>query len=365
MQGVLNRERLYRSLTTLDIFVDRALHLTPKSTTLSGFNYNRDLLKASMANTYLETVGSRADSIHLAVKSVNPSDIYWAYLGTLHAMLPRTGFTEHDAVLAFDHTDEEFYGSVETAWIHNWTGEHAVTGRFKFLTCALVGRDVPEKVPLLSIPVHIRYSNPADVSFMLELVRPLFRSIRLALFDRGFYNNELMLTLSSSNVPYLIFVPKNGPVKRALAPMRSGDMRTVGHEFILNRDRTVIKGETTYALLRQIYEKRLDRCIDWAFATNQQEIDLDDIVATYRQRWNIENAFKMQDEATIRSKSKDVTIRFFYFAYEQLLQLIWSVFYREEVSFKGMLIALSDTCTERVERAEERAAGKRSVAKGI
>lgn len=45
-------------------------------------------------------------------------------------MLPRTCFQEHDAVLAFDYTDEEFYGSVETAWIHNWTG------KFKFLTCA-------------------------------------------------------------------------------------------------------------------------------------------------------------------------------------------------------------------------------------
>ncbi|MBX8634298.1 MAG: transposase, partial [Thermoplasmata archaeon] len=230
---------------------------------------------------------------------------------------------------------------------------------------SLVSSDIPQRVPLLSIPVHMGYNIARDVSFCLEFVRPHFKSVRLCLFDRGFYSNELMIALDRMTVPYLIFVPKNDAVKKVLAPMRSGDTMTVEHEFRLNRDRTVIKGETTYALLRQIYEKRLDRCIDWAFATNQQEIDLDDIVATYRQRWNIENAFKMQDEATIRSKSKDVTIRFFYFAYEQLLQLIWSVFYREEVSFKGMLIALSDTCTERVERAEERAAGKRSVAKGI
>ncbi len=108
--------------------MDRALHIIPKSAALSGFNYNRDLLKASMANTYIETVGNRADSIHLAVKAVNPPDIYWAYLGALQPILPRTGFTEHDAVLAFDHTDEEF---------------------------------------------------------MLELVRPFFSSIRLALINAG------------------------------------------------------------------------------------------------------------------------------------------------------------------------------------
>lgn len=142
-------------------------------------------------------------------------------------------------------------------------------------------------------------------------------------------------------------------------------MRTVGHEFKVNGDKTVLKGETTYALLRQIYERRLDRCIDWSFATNRQEIDLDDIVSTYRQRWNIENAFKKRDEVAINSKSKDVSMRFFYFAYGQHLQPIWSVFYREEVSFKGMLKALGDTCTERVERAEGKAAGKRSKADGI
>jgi len=53
----LNREKLYRTLTTLDIFVDKSLRLEPKSKTLSGFQYNRDLIYAATVNTYLETVG--------------------------------------------------------------------------------------------------------------------------------------------------------------------------------------------------------------------------------------------------------------------------------------------------------------------
>ncbi|MCD6456790.1 MAG: hypothetical protein J7K81_08415 [Methanophagales archaeon] len=36
--------------------------LKPKSPFLSVFEYNRDLLKAAMANTYIETVGSKEDS---------------------------------------------------------------------------------------------------------------------------------------------------------------------------------------------------------------------------------------------------------------------------------------------------------------
>jgi len=31
-----------------------------------------------------------------------------------------------------------------------------------------------------------------------------------------------------------------------------------------------------------------------------------------------------------------VKIRFFYFVYEQVLQLIWNMIYREEVSFKSV-----------------------------
>ena len=352
---VLNRERVYRTLTTLDVFVDRTLCLVSKSETLSGFHYNRDLLKSAMANTYLETVGSRADSIHMAIKSVPMPYVYTEYIRSVGIFGPKTGFAEHDAVLAFDHTDEDFYGKLEGTWIHTWTGDHAVTGKFRFLTCSLVSSDIPQRVPLLSIPVHMGYNIARDVSFCLEFVRPHFKSVRLCLFDRGFYSNELMIALDRMTVPYLIFVPKNDAVKKVLAPMRSGDTMTVEHEFRLNRDRTVIRSSTTYALLRQIYAKRLEMCLDWCFATNQQEIDLDGIIQAYRGRWDIETGFRVQDEATIKSKSKDVRIRFFLFAYEQMLQLIWSVFYKEEVTFKGFLIELSDTCSERLNRAEERA----------
>ncbi len=64
----LNQSRLFRTLKTLDIFVDRALNIDYPAKGLSGFQYNRDLLKAAVANSYLETVGNRADSIHLAIK---------------------------------------------------------------------------------------------------------------------------------------------------------------------------------------------------------------------------------------------------------------------------------------------------------
>ncbi len=348
---MLNREKLYRSLTKLDIFMDRSLKLIPKSSTLSGFHYNREMLRAAAMNTYLETVGTRADSIHMAIKSVQPSDVYWEQLKSVQAFSERVQFGSMDAILAFDYTDEDFYGKPEDAWIHSWTGEDAVEGKFRFLTCYLVGANAP----LLSIPVSVFGSKSRDVCFMFSLVRTLFRSISLCLFDRGFYSKALMSALDEIHCPYLIFVPKNSRIKNELGPMKEGDRRTVNYEFEFSSDKTIVRGETTLALLRSIADRR--GVFDWCFATNQQSIDLDGIIDTYRQRWNIETGFRVQDEATIKSKSKEVAVRFFLFAYEQELQLIWSLLYRQEASFKRFLIELSDMCTERVDRAEAKTQG--------
>ncbi len=51
----MNRDKLISSLKTLEHFTNDSLSLEHHSTNLSGFHYNRDLLKAAVANTYLET----------------------------------------------------------------------------------------------------------------------------------------------------------------------------------------------------------------------------------------------------------------------------------------------------------------------
>jgi hypothetical protein len=79
----VSSDRYFRTLKTLDTFVDRSLELPYKEPTLSGFHYNRDLLKSAVAKTYLETVGNRADSIHLAVKQVPISNIVREFQNTV------------------------------------------------------------------------------------------------------------------------------------------------------------------------------------------------------------------------------------------------------------------------------------------
>lgn len=343
----LDPTRTFRTLKTLDTFIDRSLDLKPKGKFLSGFQYERDILKASVANTYVETVGNRADSLHLAIKKVPISNIYWEYLKTVEILGTRFGLNEKDVVLAFDYTDEDFYGDPQGFWIHGWTGENGVSGKWKFLTCAIVSSDIPQKIPLISVPVRMGHNMAHTVAWCLSVIEPLVMSISLVLFDRGFYSKELMLTLSKIKYPYLIFVPKNPQIRTELDEMKHNEKKTVQYKFKLNKNKTVIRGETTLALLKQIFDKRSDKSYDWAFATNQLSINLDYIIASYKRRWRIETGFRVQDEACIMSKSKDVSIRYFYFAYEQVLQLLWVVLYKDEVSFKVYMIDMYEECVAR------------------
>jgi hypothetical protein len=85
--------------------------------------------------------------------------------------------------------------------------------------------------------------------------------------------------------------------------------------------------------------------------------------------WRLVLGFRIQDEARIKSKSKEMKIQFFYFPYEQTLQLVRSMIYKKEVSFKRFLILFisclyilsnetnkaNETNQERAEKAERRA----------
>jgi hypothetical protein len=180
---MLNRDRIFRTITTLDTFVNHCLNLKPRGP---------------------------------------------------------------------DYTDEDFYGAVQGFWIHGWTGRAAVMGMFKFLSCALVGSDIPQRIPLISIPIPLGHNMATEVCFCLSLLQSMVRSIKLVLFDCGFYSKELMLTLAKIGYPDLIFVPKNGKVKRELAEMAVAERKKIHYEFTLNKDKTILRGRTTLALLKKI-----------------------------------------------------------------------------------------------------------------
>ena len=93
--------------------------------------------------------------------------------------------------------------------------------------------------------------------------------------------------------------------------------------------------------LKQIYDPKSEKNYDWVFATNVEEVLLENIISTYKKRWRIETQFRVQDEARIKCKSKDMKIRYFLFLFEQMLQTLWICFHKEELPFKEFTIELA------------------------
>src|SRR3989344_2287042 len=151
-----------------------------------------------------------------------------------------------------------------------------------------------------------------------------------------------MYELTKLNYPYLIFVPKHKDKKEILYPMKIGEQVAIYNNFEVNKNKSKYPGENILVFLKQIYDPKNEKNYDWVFATNIEEILLENIISTYKKRWRIETQFRVQDEARIRCKSTDMYIRCFLFLFEQLLQTIWICFYKDEISFKAFILSMED-----------------------
>lgn len=349
MKGPINPDRLVAAARNLEIFVNDCLGMEPKTRKLSGFEYVLDLATAAVTNSYVETVADHADSLHRAIKAAPLDRIVDAYANRVAALGPKYGLGQRPVILAFDHTHEDYYGKLDSTYLHAWTGQNAVTGHWKFLTCSIVNPEGPN-VPLLSLPTPIGYDVSKQVDFSLDRVREPVGDILLTLYDRGFYTFPLLKKLDEKAVPYLVFAPKNPQVKRELEAMEPGASRIQAYEFSYAKDKTTHRGTTTQAFLKQVFDARSNKHYDWAFATNTDTVELDSIIKTYKQRWGIETGFRVQDEARIKTKTKEPGIRYFYHTFEQALQFTWGAQFKQDAPFKSFLLQLYETSKTRVAR---------------
>lgn len=337
----MNREKLVLTLNVLRHFINDSLGVNRKNYEITGFELSAPLLGAAAYNTYIETMGNKADTLYLRLKESLSEMTTYSYLEYLKRLSSKFDWKNKEFILAFDYTDEEFYGDVQGLDIHGWKKSSAITGKFKFLTCSIVGDDTPQKIPLLSLPIQIGHYKSYVITHMLSLLKPHLGKIKLLLFDRGFYDKDLMYELIQSKYPFLIFVPKHHDKKEILYPMKEGEQFTVLWDNEVNKNKTKYHFEYYLTFMKQIYSKRAETSFDWVFATNIDTIQLEEMIRTYRTRWGIETGFRVQDEARIKCKSKEMNIRYFLFMFEQMLQTQWVCFYKKEVSFKEFLIEMS------------------------
>lgn len=337
----MNETKLMFSLGILKHFINNALNLSYERKEVTGFELIVPLMEAAAHETYVETVSNKADILYHRCKESITSRMRWAYLNRIERLSNKISLKEKAVMLAFDYTDEDFYGNVQGLDIHGWTGKEGVTGHFKFITCSIISDDIPQKIPLISVPIRLGHYKSSVILHCLSLIKEYIGEIKLILFDRGFYDKDLMFELTKWKYPYLIFVPKHKDKKEILYPLDTEEKVAIYNNFKVNKNKSKYPGENILIFLKQIYDPRSEKSYDWVFATNVEEIPLETLVVTYKKRWRIETQFRVQDEARIKCKSIDMNIRYFLFLFEQMLQTQWMCFFKEEASFKEFIIAMA------------------------
>ena len=99
-----------------------------------------------------------------------------------------------------------------------------------------------------------------------------------------------------------------------------------------NKYRTWITAKTKIVVVKDSIKNYY-----WCFATNlKQSLHL---ICKYKNRWQIETDFRVQDEARIKTKSNIALIRYFYFLASLILVANWEVnrIINPEMCFKKYL----------------------------
>lgn len=337
----MNEKTLCVNLEFLMKFIDESLGIDRTTNNLNGFDFIAPLIETSAYNSYLENISNKTDTIHSRIKDSLMSMMEQAYLSYIKGISNKFKLNEKEVILAFDYTGEDFYGDVQGFDIHGWTGKNGITGKFKFITCSIVSDDIPEKIPLISLPIMLGHYKSDVILRCLSLIKDYIGEIKLILFDRGFYDKDLMYELEKSKYPYLIFVPQHKDKKEILYPMKIGEQVAIYNDFKVNKNQSKYAGENILIFLKQIYDPRSEKNYDWVFATNIEEVLLENLVITYKKRWRIETQFRVQDEARVRSKSTEMKVRFFFFLFQQMLQVQWICFHKNDLPFKEFIIEMA------------------------
>ena len=117
---MINRDEISKSIAMIRHFIDNSLALSFENNSITGFQLSEPLLDASAYNTYIETVGNKADTLYLNLKQGLSEMTTHSYLEFIQRISSRFDWKSKPIMLALDYTDEDFYGEVQGLYIHGW-----------------------------------------------------------------------------------------------------------------------------------------------------------------------------------------------------------------------------------------------------
>src|SRR3990167_8889395 len=116
----MDENKISFSLGILKHFVNDSLGLDYERNKVTGFELLNSVMESSAHNTYVETIGDKADTLYRRIKESPISMTSHAYLNYIKRLSTKLKLNEKEVVLAFDYTEEDFYGDVQGFNIHGW-----------------------------------------------------------------------------------------------------------------------------------------------------------------------------------------------------------------------------------------------------
>jgi hypothetical protein len=293
------------------------------------------LTEAARTISYVETVSNKADTLHRYVKQTSELELKRAFEFNTRKSLSRMGLGR--VVLAIDTTQELYYGKHGKINVRQVKNEKGTTEAFTYLVLSIVE---PKPLPLMAIPYKQGDDLTAKAKELLNYARDLHFNIDAVLFDRGFYIWDLISYLSSEKIRYLTFVPQNKAMKKYIA--QTTLIASYEHVRKYNKRKGYFIGRTKIVIIRD------KEGYYWCFATNLKNSLY--LIAKYKQRWQIETDFRVQDEGRIKTKSNYFIVRYFYFLTSLLLLANWEVnrLFHPEMSFKKYLKFVEEQFTKEI-----------------
>jgi hypothetical protein len=279
----------------------------------------RGIIEAGRTNSYVETYSDKADTLHRHIKENSERDLKKAFEFNTKNAIRRMGLGR--VILAFDVTEELYFGENGGLNVRQIKHQNGAEEAFSYLVLNIIK---PKPLPLMVIPYKQGDDIVSLIKELIEYARSLRIIIECVLFDRGFYIGDLISYLSSINMKYLILVPENKAMKKYI--QQTNCLRSFNHLIGYNKYKSTWTAKTKIVIIRDKYfNKKVKKWkkFYWCFATNLQSGF--NLVRIYKQRWQIETDFRVQDEARIKSKSNIPLVRYFYFLTSLILMANWEL----------------------------------------